>query len=143
MVESSSFALRWERWQQRWDDFAPSKAVWAWSCLASSLLTVAVGFAGLGWMTRAQADVAAAQAANLARADLVARACVSNFANEPDFAGRLAALKDAGETARPSMILERGLVTLAGMDGPLAAAATLCADELATMHSPDMTKPKG
>jgi hypothetical protein len=83
MGEGSSFAHRWERWQRRWDDFSPSKAIWLWSCLGSSILTVAIGFTVCGWMTRAQAEVAAAQAADLARVDLVARACASHVANGP------------------------------------------------------------
>lgn len=131
MAEEKSFALRWERWQQGWDDFTPSKATWLWSCLGSSLLTVAIGFAVFGWMTRAQADSAVAQAATDARTELVARACLWSAANGPDLAAWLASLKT-----------EKAEVILAKLDKP-PAPTDLCADELATMHSPEVAKPKG
>ncbi|MFZ5676665.1 MAG: hypothetical protein ACOZAM_27200 [Pseudomonadota bacterium] len=131
MAEDKSFALRWERWQQGWDDFTPSKTTWVWSCLGSSILTVAIGFTVCGWMTRAQADSAATQAATAARAELVARACLWNAANGPDLGAWLANLKS-----------ENAEGILAKLDRP-PAPTDLCADELATVHSPDAAKPKG
>ena len=131
MADTSSFAHRWEQWQQRWDDFSPSKTTWLWSCLGSSILTIAIGFAACGWMTRAQADIAAAQAANVARADLVARACLWNATQGADLAAWLASLK-----------LEKAEIVLAKLDKPLVAEDP-CADELAIMHSRDATKPQG
>lgn len=139
MVEGGNFALRWERWQQRWDEFNPSKAAWLWSCLGSAVLTVAVGFTVCGWLTRAQADIAAAQAASLARADLVAKACLWNIANGSDLTAWLASLRETDETARANTPLEKAVISPAA----LAGSASLCTDELATKHSPDGKEPKG
>lgn len=134
MNGEKSFAQRWEEWQQRWDDYSPSKALWLWSCVGSALMAVAIGFTSGGWMTRGDAESMAGRAADIARAELVATACVRNFASGPDFEARLAALMKVGEPKRTSLLQERGWVTLAGMDEPLAAAASLCADELANIE---------
>lgn len=134
MNEDRSFAQRWEEWQRRWDDYSPSKALWLWSCVGSVILTAAIGFTSGGWMTRGDAESMAVRAADIARAGLVATACVRNFASGPDFEMRRAALKEVGEPKRTSMLQEKGWVTLAGMDEPLAAAASLCADDLANME---------
>ncbi|QIG48802.1 hypothetical protein G5V57_14335 [Nordella sp. HKS 07] len=141
MIEEKSFAQRWEEWQRRWDDYSPSKALWLWSCVGSAILTAAIGFTSGGWVTRGSAESMAMRAADIARAELVATACVRNFASGPDFEARLAAFKEVGEPNRESMLQEKGWVTLAGMDEPLATAASLCADELANMELGPATAP--
>lgn len=145
MLENSDIGRHWESWQQRWDDFTPSRATWLWSSIGASLLTVAIGFSVCGWMTRAQADNAAMQAASIARADLIERACFWNTANGPDLRAWLASLKDTNGSARTDMLAEKTAgVKLAGFEKPLAAAVDLCADELATTnpaHRP--AEPKG
>lgn len=144
MSGEKSIAQRWEEWQQRWDDYAPSKALWLWSCVGSAVLTAAIGFTSGGWTTRGDAERMAIHAADIARAELVATACVRNFASGPDFESRLAAFKEVGAPKRTSMLQEKGWVTLAGMDEPLAAAASLCADELADMElGPEKTPDPG
>lgn len=144
MADTGSFAQRWERWQQRWDDFTPSRTTWLWSCLGSAAMTVAIGFMVCGWMTRGQADLATTRAAHAARADLMKQACLWNFANGPDLAAWLASLKGAGGNTQPGLMAAQPAgITLAGLDKPPAEAASLCADDLATVHSTDVPSPQG
>jgi hypothetical protein len=82
----------------------------------------------------------ASNAADEARASLVADACVERFSHSPDFVTELASLKDTSSYQRDDIIEEGGWVTLAGMKKPLADAADLCADRLVTMEAPKPTQ---
>lgn len=138
MTEDKPFAQRWEEHQQRWDEYQPSKSLWLWSCMGSALLPVFIGFFAGGWMTGNAVEEMAARAALAARAELVADICARNFAEGRDFEVRFARLKGADEPTRSSMLQEGGWVTLAGMDEPLAAAASICADKLANTMRPSV-----
>jgi hypothetical protein len=126
---------------QRWEGYRPSKALWFWSCVGAAILTIIVGFWAGGWTTGGTAKQMAKAAADKARAELVANACVKNFVNGSDFQTRLAAFKGVDTWKRAGVLEEKGWVTLAGMEKPLAAAAKLCADELAKVEPSDANVP--
>lgn len=119
---------------QRWTGYRPSKALWFWSCVGAVILTVVVGFWAGGWKTGGAAQKMAHDAADQARAELVANACVKNFTDGSDFQSRLAALKEVDKWKRAGVLEEKGWVTLAGMEKPLSAAAKICADDLANIE---------
>jgi hypothetical protein len=119
----------------RWQEFRPSKGLWFWSCVGSAVLTIIVGFWAGGWTTSGTAQRMARDAGESARAQLVANACVNNFASGPEFAARLTALKSLSAWERFNRLKDKGWVTLAGMDEPLSPAASICADELVKMGS--------
>ena len=125
-----TFAELWEDCQQAWDVFRPSRPLWFWSCIGAVATTIAIGFTAGGWMTREAAQELARQAAQDARAELIAVACVQKFRESPDFESEFSVLKEAPASRRPGILERGGWVTLAGMDKPLAAAGVLCADEL-------------
>ncbi|WGF89626.1 hypothetical protein [Marinivivus vitaminiproducens] len=117
-------------------DYKPSKAVWFWSCVASVVATIAVGFSYGGWVTGGTARDMVDEASTGARAQLASDICVYRFSNSADFGPQLAALKEERSWSRDSFIEDGGWATLAGMTEPVADAAELCADELAAMDAP-------
>lgn len=126
---------------QRWEGYRPSKVLWFWSCIGVVILTIVVGFWAGGWTTGGTAQKMARDAADEARAELVANACIKNFTNGSDFQSRLTAFKTVDAWKRADVLEEKGWVTLAGMGKPLAAAAKLCADELAKIEPSDAAAP--
>lgn len=122
---------------QRWEEFRPSKTLWLWSCVGFVIATMVVGFTVGGWVTGGTAREMAENAAEKARAHLVASVCVEKFVTGNQFADRLVALKAADSWDRDNLITDGGWVTLAGMEEPLGDAADLCAQQLADMEVPE------
>jgi hypothetical protein len=126
--------------KQRVAEFKPSKTLWFWSCAGCVVLTMIIGFAFGGWVTGGTAKEMAQTAADDARAQLVASACVEKFTSSADFAAKLAKLKGTNSWARSDMLEDGGWVTLAGMKEPLNDAAEICSDKLAAMETPVTSK---
>jgi flavodoxin len=125
-----------KRSKQKFADFKPSKTLWIWSCIGTAALTMIVGFTLGGWVTGGTAEEMAETAAEEARAELVAAACVERFVKGPEFAKNLTILKEASSWERSDVIEEGGWATLAGMNEPLDDAAEICADKVAAMTAP-------
>lgn len=121
---------------QTWKDYTPSKTVWFWSCAASIVLTMIVGFTWGGWVTGGTARENAENAAENATAKLAASICAYRFLRGPDASAQLAALKEASSWERDSLIEDGGWVTFASMDKPVRGAADMCADQLASAELP-------
>lgn len=117
---------------QRWSDYRASKTQLFWACAACVIATLVVGFTWGGWVTGGTADQMAATAATEARAQLAASVCVERFAKGPDAIAQLAALKSSDSWKRDTFIEAGGWATLAGMDKPIAGAASLCVQQLMT-----------
>jgi hypothetical protein len=128
---------------ERWQNYRPSKGSLFWSCVGAVILTIIIGFWAGGWTTSGTAQRMARDAADKARAELVANACVKNFVDGSDFQSRLVAFKGVDTWKRAGVLEEKGWVTLAGMEKPLAAAAKICADELAKIEPSGASVPAG
>jgi alpha/beta superfamily hydrolase len=115
---------------KRWQNFQASKTQLFWACAACAVATIVVGFTWGGWVTGGTANQRAATAATEARAQLAASVCVERFAKGPDAPAQLAALKGSESWKRDTFIEAGGWATLAGMDKPVAGAASLCVQEL-------------
>src|SRR3954471_1579605 len=81
---------------QRWEASRPTKTLTFWSCAASVVATVVVGFAWGGWTTGGTARAMAEEAALGSRNELAAALCVDRFRAAADAPARLAALKALG-----------------------------------------------
>ncbi|WP_080919506.1 hypothetical protein [Manganibacter manganicus] len=130
---------------EKWQAYHPSKGVWFWSCVASCVLTMIVGFSWGGWVTGGSATEQADLAAKQASAQLAANICVHRFLSAPNAASSLAELKKTDSWKRDSFVSDGGWVTFAKMEKPVAGAADLCAEELASAELPvasDMTAPQ-
>ncbi len=115
---------------QRWSEYRPTKSIWFWSCVASIVGTIIVGFAWGGWTTSYQASQMSAAAADHAEAKLAAAYCVSAFENAPNATAEFAALKKANSWDRSGLIDKGGWDKLPGEKQPVNGAADLCVNKL-------------
>lgn len=120
-----------------WKEFRPSKTMWFWSSVGVVLATIFVGFGWGGWVTGGKAQQMAEEAAEKARAQLVADVCVERYVSSEGFAGRLAKLKEGNSWDREEMIEKGGWTKLPGIEDPIGEAADLCGNELAGMKVPE------
>lgn len=120
-----------------WKEFRPSKTMWFWSSVGVVLATIFVGFGWGGWVTGGNAQQMADEAADEARAQLVADVCVERYVSSEGFAERLVKLKEASSWDREEMIEKGEWMKLPGIEDPSATAADLCAEELAGMKVPE------
>ncbi|MGY3622512.1 hypothetical protein [Bradyrhizobium sp. USDA 10063] len=126
--------------QQRWREYRPSKAALFWSCVASVLVALVIGFTWGGWVTGATSRQMVGKAVQDARAELAANVCVQRFVDASDARAQLAALKKTDSWRRDDFIEEGGWATLPGLDKPVTAAAERCAERLAAMELPPENK---
>ena len=119
---------------QRWQNYHPTKAVWAWSCIACIVLTMIVGFTWGGWVTGGTAETMVSQAREDARENLVANLCVSKFVASAGADAKLAAVKEASSYERDDLVEEGGWATIDGLKEQVAGAIDLCADRIAGME---------
>ena len=120
---------------QRWENYRPTKTLWFWSVAGAAVLTMIVGFTGGGWTTGGTATKMATDAAQEARAELVANICVEKIVSGPGAIQKLAELKETSSYKRDTFITEGGWVKLAGMEREASGAADLCADQLVAMET--------
>lgn len=115
---------------RRWGDYQPSKAIWFWSCVVCIVATLVIGFTWGGWVTGGTANKMTTDAADGARAQLAAAACVVRFEKGPDATAQLTALKKADGYERADLIEKAGWATMPGSKDPVAGAADICARQL-------------
>ncbi len=121
---------------KRWDGYRPSKAIWIWSCAACVVATIVIGFSWGGWVTGGTATGMASDAADAARTQLAAAACVNRFAAGPDANAQLAALKTTVGSERGELLRKNGWATMPGSKDPVAGAADSCAQQLVNTGLP-------
>jgi hypothetical protein len=114
----------------RWTDYQPSKGIWFWSCAASVVVTVVIGFTWGGWVIGGTATRMAANAAAGASAQMAAADCIIRFENGPDATAQLAALQKAESYNRSDLIEKGGWATMPGSKDPVEGAALICAQKL-------------
>jgi hypothetical protein len=115
---------------KRWADYQPTKGIGFWSCAGCVVATIVVGFTWGGWVTGSSAERMASDAANGARAQLAATACVARFNLGTDAVDQLAALKKASSYQRGDMIVKGGWATMPGSTDPVRGAADICVEKL-------------
>ena len=69
-------------WGQRWSESRPSKTALFWSCVASMVLTMIVGFSWGGWVTGGTARQTAENMARDAVVERLAPICVTQSARD-------------------------------------------------------------
>lgn len=128
---------------RRWGDYRASKALVFWSCMASVVAALIVGFGWGGWVTGGTAQEMASKAAAGARAELAAAVCIHQFVNGANATTQLASLKGVDTWKRDSFIEDGGWVTLPGVEKPVAGAASLCAQQLMDVKLPNAAGSSG
>lgn len=120
-----------------WDNTRPTKETTLWACIATAVVTAAIGFSWGGWVSQQTAQKMAASAAAEAKTALIASACVERFAASQSFASDLAMLKKkASFQEQGDFVARGGWVSFAGYKEPVNAAATACAARLNQMPFP-------
>jgi hypothetical protein len=122
---------------QRFEEYRPTKTVLFWSCAASVIATIVVGFAWGGWVTGGSAEEMAQTAAEDARHQLVASVCVDRFMAAGNARAQLVELKGLSSSYRQGEFIEDGDWAMVPGTGEASdAAAELCAEQLVAMEAP-------
>jgi hypothetical protein len=112
---------------QRWSDARPTKTVLFWSCVASMVLTMIVGFSWGGWVTGGTARATAETMAHEAVVTRLAPICVVQSGRDPAKAVKLVALKDESSWQRGEYVGKQGWATMPGEQEPDRRVAEMCA----------------
>ena len=99
---------------QRWTAAQPTKTMAFWSCMASIVLTMIVGFAWGGWVTGGTAQKMAETLADDAVVKRLAPICVVQFNQDPGKAQKLTELKGTDSWQRDGYVEKQGWATMPG-----------------------------
>lgn len=127
MAEDTNRGIR-----QRWEEFQPTKAMLAWTCVGSVVATIAVGFFWGGWVTGGTAQQMASNAAADSRAELAAVICADRFMSLADAQAQLTEFHEISSSFQKRQFVERGgWAVMPDRDAVSRRAADLCAEKLA------------
>ena len=112
---------------QRWSEVRPTKALVAWSCVASVILTMIVGFTWGGWVRGGTALSMAEAMAEDAVIKRLAPICVVQVAEDPAKEDKLKAMNDLHEYQRGDYVQKQGWASMPGEQEPDRKVADACA----------------
>ena len=115
---------------QRWSEARPTKAILFWSCVASIVVTMIVGFTWGGWVTGSTAGAMAATTGEEAVVERLAPICLSQFNSAPEKDGHLEELNAISAWQRGSYVEKQGWATMPGEQEPDRQVAAECARQL-------------
>jgi hypothetical protein len=115
---------------QRWREAQPTKKVLFWSCVASIILTMIVGFAWGGWVTGGTAQKMARKMADEAVVKRLAPICVVQFNQDIVKEQKLSELKEMSNWSRRDYVQKQGWATMPGEENPDRKVADACANLL-------------
>jgi hypothetical protein len=115
---------------ERWAAYRPSKAQAFWLCAGCVIAAIVVGFNWGGWVTGSRAAEMAETAADLARDELVAAACIHPFRGA---AAQLVLLRKPNLRGQADLITKGGWVTVLHVEEPAMGVAALCVKRLRGM----------
>ena len=105
----------------------PTKTLLFWSCVASMVLTMIVGFSWGGWVTGGTARQTAETMASDAIVRRLAPICVVQSARDMGKGAKLVALKDESSWQRGEYVGKQGWATMPGEQEPDRRVAEACA----------------
>src|SRR5438093_9210504 len=103
---------------QRWSAARPTKTLAFWSCMASVVLTMILGFGWGGWVTGGTARTTAEVTAQDAVVKRLAPICVVQSGRDPAKAVKLVALKEESSWQRGEYVGKKGWATMQGEQEP-------------------------
>lgn len=113
--------------RQRWDEARPTKTIVFWSCVASMIITMVVGFTWGGWVTGGTARAMAAVTGEDAVVKRLAPICVSQFNEEPEKDRKLAEMNEISAWQRTDYVSKQGWATMPGEQEYDRGVASECA----------------
>jgi hypothetical protein len=105
----------------------PTKTVLFWSCVASIVATMIIGFTWGGWVRGATAQSMAETRAEGAVVKRLAPICVAQFQSDPAREDKLKALKALNVYERSDYVKKQGWATMPGEKEPDDQVAERCA----------------
>ncbi|PYM64240.1 MAG: hypothetical protein DMD79_06920 [Candidatus Rokuibacteriota bacterium] len=120
--KSESFGFR-----DRWREARPTKTLVFWTCVASAVLTMIIGFSWGGWVTGGTVRTTAEITALDAVVKRLAPICVVQSGSDPAKARKLIALKEESSWQRGEYVGKQGWATMPGELEPDGKVAEACA----------------
>ena len=108
---------------QRWRELRLKKTAVFWSCVASAIFTMVIGFSWGGWVTESTARSMAEQTGDSAVVKRLAPICLVRFEQDPERARKLKVVKDTDTWQRGDYVKKQGWATMPGereADGKVA-----------------------
>jgi len=112
---------------QRWSARRPTKTALFWSCVASSVLTMIIGFTWGGWVRGATAQSMAAVMAEDAVVKRLAPICVVQFKQDPTSEQKLKEVKELSAYERGDYVKKQGWAKMPGEREADTTVAEECA----------------
>ena len=111
---------------QRWREARPTKTIVFWSCAATMIATMVVGFTWGGWVTGGTALRMAEASGEEAVAKRLAPMCVVRFNDDPKKEGKLKELREANTWDKGDYVKKQGWATMLGEKEPTSRVAEEC-----------------
>jgi len=115
----------------RWQAARPTKTAFFWSCVASAVVTMIIGFTWGGWIRGATAQSMAESRAENAVATRLAHICVVQARHDPSEDQKLKELKALDTYARGDYVTKQGWARMPGEQETDSKVAEDCAELLA------------
>ena len=114
----------------RWSAARPTKTVVFWSCMASAVVTMIIGFTWGGWVTGGTARRMAEAQGEGAVVERLAAICVEGFNGDSTKIQKLAELKEISDWQQAEYVMKHGWATMPGQKEPERDVASECARRL-------------
>jgi hypothetical protein len=111
---------------QKWSAARPTKTVVFWSCVASAVVTMIVGFSWGGWVTGSTARSMAAVNGEDAVVKRLAPICVVRFTQDPGKDLKLKEVQATDTWQRGDYVKKQGWATMPGEAEPDGKVADEC-----------------
>ena len=111
---------------QRWSAARPPKTIVFWSCVASAVVTMIIGFTWGGWVTGGTARSMAAVTGEDAVVKRLAPICIVRFTQDPSKDHKLKEVKDTDTWQRGDYVKKQGWATMPGEREPDGRVADEC-----------------
>ena len=112
---------------ERWSASRPTKTALFWSCVASALVTMIIGFTWGGWVRGATAQNMATVMAEDAVVKRLAPICVFEFGQDPSKDQKLKELKALSTYERGDYVKKQGWANMPGQQEADSKVAEECA----------------
>ena len=111
---------------RRWRDARPTKTAVFWSCVATMIATMIVGFTWGGWVSGGTALRMAEASGEDAVTKRLAPMCVVRFNDDPEKDGKLKELREANTWDKSDYVKKQGWATMPGEKEPASRVAEEC-----------------
>jgi alpha/beta superfamily hydrolase len=111
---------------QKWSAARPTKTVVFWSCVASAVVTMIIGFSWGGWVTGSTARSMATVNGEDAVVKRLAPICVVRFTQDPSKDLKLKEVKATDTWQRGDYVKKQGWATMPGEQEPDGKVADEC-----------------